>query len=187
VALRVLFAGIVLLTSPVLAQPETPELKPIPLCEIFKDLRSYAGRTIAVWGQLYSGREIFALGAHCDKSFITKYSLFPRLLGMPNADLLYAWPTALDLAVTSNSDSAAIDRIYDQIRRQRAMLRNRDLQVWVTVVGKLLVKDHYDIGPAADGKLRGDGYGHLSTFPGQLVIQSMSEAVITPKTGESKK
>lgn len=196
--LRICTAGALAWAVPVVAQPaRDPELPTLPLCEVFKDLRSYSGKIVSLWGQLYSGSEVAAIGGHCDNKFVTKYSRSPDFPLPLQPQLEYVWPTALNLVMSSSVErigekldfrtaAADVDRVYDQIHRERAKFGKQDVETWVTVVGKLQDKDHYDIGQSPDGKVRGDGYGHLSTYPGQLVIKTMRDPLVVPKTTERK-
>jgi len=189
-----MLAGGLVFVEPGFPQPSTPEPPTVPLCELFKDLRSYAGKIVAVWGQLYSSSEVSALGAHCNDKFITKYSPSPLL---PQPQFEYVWPTAVDLASSTfaanegeklsfRTDDAAVSQVYAQIRRERAKFGNQEVETWVTVVGMVRLKNDYVIGKGSDGKMRGNGYGHLSTYPGQLVIKTMFEPVVAPTTPKTK-
>ena len=180
--------------EPALSQPNAHEPATVPLCELFKDLRSYSGKIVSVSGQLYSSSEVSALGAHCNDKFITKYSPSPLL---PEPQFDYVWPTALDLATSTfaanegkklsfGTDDAAVSQVCAQIRRERAKYGNQAVETWVTVVGMVRLKDDYVIGKGSDGKMRGNGYGHLSTYPGQLVIKTMFGPVVAPTTPRTK-
>lgn len=195
--LSICTAGVLAWAVPAVAQPQSPESSMLTICDVFKDLRSYSGKVVSLWGQLYSGFEVSALGGRCDNKFITKYSLSPNFPLPQEPQLEYVWPTAINLVMSSSverggeklnfrTDAVAVDRVFAQIHRERAKFGNRDVETWITVVGKLQVKDHYDIGQSPDGRVRGNGYGHLSTYPGQLVIKTMGDPLVVPKTTEGK-
>jgi len=170
---------LLLLAALIEGVPASAQKPAISVCELFKDLRSYDGKTISVRGLLYSSTEISALGDHCETAFSTKYSpLAPMLPGVPGAlQYEYTWPTALDLALQKEDEK--VNQVMERIRLERKRLGGVEkTDVWVTVVGKLSLKDHYDVGPSADGTLRGGGFGHLSAYPGQLVIQTMLDPVV---------
>jgi len=148
-----IIAGGLICVEPALAQPNAPNPPTVPLCELFKDLRSYAGKLVSVRGQLYGGFEVSALGAHCNDKFISKYSPSPLL---PEPQFDYVWPTALNLAMSAfaasqgatlnfSTDAATVDQVYSQVRRLRAKFGNQ-AEIWVTVVGMVQVKEYYGIG-----------------------------------------
>src|SRR6266849_2045931 len=83
------------------AQPQPTDPQTISVCDLFKDLRSHSGEMVSVRGLLYSGREIFAIGGHCDSNFVTEYNTGPVLLGLPTLKSQYVWGTALDLEDSS--------------------------------------------------------------------------------------
>jgi hypothetical protein len=175
-----------LFTTHVLAQP-VPSVPPvIPLCDAFKDLRAYEGKTVALRGQLYSSSEISALGAHCDHHFVTKYTLSGGFSVLPEPQLDYVWPDALNLGWGNDTNADAVNHIYEEVRSERAKHGSRALDTLVTVVGKLALKDRYIIGRTPDGKPTGMGYGHLSIYPGQIVIKTMLDPVIIEKTDQAK-
>ncbi len=169
-------------------ESSSKEPEAISVCELFQDLRSHAGKLISVRGLLFSGTEIFALGGRCESKFITHNAILPPRPGFPATELEFTWPTALDLAVSALAQPGetpvefrtddTVDRVYTKIKTEKAKFGSRETDVWVTVVGKLRLKQHYDIGRTADGVLRGEGYGHLGAYPGQLVIKTMLDPVI---------
>jgi hypothetical protein len=186
-------AGLALFCGFILAsEPPT-----ISVCDLFKDLPVHAGQMISVRGMLYQGGEIFALGAHCDSKFVTKYTWAPVLKGLPEMPPTgeFVWPTALDLSNSSfvqegetpvkfQTDEDAIRGVLASIATQGAKLTVTPGQrpgVWVTVVGQLRVRSHYVIGKSADGKPIAEGYGHLNAYPAQLVIRTMYDPVVEPK------
>ena len=165
----------------------------ISVCELFKDLRSHAGQMVSVRGSLYSSSEISALGGECKEKFVTEYGPTLRLFaGVPEARSEYTWPTALDLAVSAHveraedqvlfqTDDEVIRKVYVRIASERAKFGGQESVIHVTVSGVLHLKDHYDVGKTGDGTLRGGGYGHLSAYPGQLVVKTMSDPVVELK------
>lgn len=177
------------------AQPTAP--KTISTCELFKDLRSHAGQMISVRGTLYSGREIFALGGSCDTHFVTKFVESQLPEGLPKAESDYVWATALDLVSSSyavviagevvddvqpldfETDEESIKRVSALLRRERAS--GHDFEIFVTVVGKLRMKDPYQVGKTPDGALLADGYGHFGKYPAQLVIKTMLDPEVKLK------
>src|SRR5258708_6926727 len=70
----------------------------ISICTLFRELRSYSGEMVAVRGMLYRGREIFAIGGHCDFRFRTHYNSGLILPGLPETGGgEFEWPIAVDL------------------------------------------------------------------------------------------
>ncbi len=186
-----------MLASLASAQTKKSDPTAITVCDLFRDLRAHAGQMISVRGTLYQGRETFALGAHCDSKFVTTYNWAPALKGLPELPPTgeFIWPTALDLSYASfvqegetpvkfQTDEDAIRGVLASIASQRAELTvmpGQRADVLVTVVGQLRIKSQYLIGKRGDGTLIGDGYGHLNTYPAQLIIKTMYEPVVQPK------
>jgi hypothetical protein len=174
-------------------QVDSNPLQTISVCELFKDLRSHAGQMVSVRGLLYRSSEISALGGECKEKFVTEYGpTLPLFPGVPEARSEYTWPTALDLAVSAHvergedpvlfqTDDEAIRTVYVQIASERVKLGEQESIIHVTVTGVLRIKGHYDVGKTGDGTLRGGGYGHLSAYPGQLVVKTMSDPVVELK------
>jgi hypothetical protein len=178
-------AGALLAAAQSTAVPKT-----LSVCELFKNLRSHAGEMISVRGTLYSGREVSALGGNCDTRFVTKYSESELPEGLPRTESDYLWPTALNLADSSwvekgaepvdfRTDEESVQRVFALLRREKAS--GQDIEILVTVVGKLRMKDRYQVGKTPDGALLADGYGHLGTYPAQLVIKTMLDPVVKLK------
>lgn len=185
---KVVLLGLATVCQAATAQANADTLKTVSVCELFNDLASHNGMRVKVRGILYSGREIFALGeTTCTKKFVTRHRLLPELLGLseqPTGE--YVWPTAIDLSGSISSkgvstDENAILQVVKILREARAAQQDKSTRVdlWVTVVGVLSIKDHYDGGPDAHGKLQASGYGHLGTYPAQLVIETMSDPEVS--------
>jgi hypothetical protein len=174
-------------------QGDSKPIQTISVCELFRDLRSHAGQMVSVRGLLYGSPEISALGGECKEKFVTEYGpTLPQFPGVPEALRAYTWPAALDLAVSAHveegeapvrfqTDDEAIRRVYVQIASEGAKLGEQESVIHVTVTGMLRLKDHYDVGKTGDGTLRGGGYGHMSAYPGQLVVRTMSDLVVELK------
>jgi hypothetical protein len=107
--------------------------------------------------------------------------------------LEYVWPAAVDLAdaamvtrgeepVDFQTDDEMVNQAYARNNSEQARLGGAEkTRVWVTVVGKLRVRDHYDVVQIADGTWLGIGYGHLGMYPGQLVIKTMADPLVERK------
>jgi len=192
---RVLIAAVLLCGMPASAQRKRAVNPPtVSVCELFKDLRSYAGKMVSVRGLLYSGRETFALGGPCESRFTTRYSpATPAFPSVAQRQLEYVWPAAVDLAdaamvtrgeepVDFQTDDEMVNQAYARNNSEQARLGGAEkTRVWVTVVGKLRVRDHYDVVQIADGTWLGIGYGHLGMYPGQLVIKTMADPLVERK------
>lgn len=182
---------------------QTPPTQPRlwSICELFEDLASHAGTVVAVRGLLYQGGELFALGGRCQSKFVTRYLAFPGLPGViPDLTAEYVWPTAINLTystnrsegespVTFSTDRDSIDRTIEYIVNQRRTeFKNAEsnTDALVTVIGILRVRSHYNIGPFPNGDMHGGGYGHLDTYPAELVILRMSDPVVEVRKPEPK-
>ena len=192
---------LILLAAECYAQEPPIEPKLLSICELFEDLRSYAGKTIAVRGLLYQGKEVFALGGQrCQSRFVTRY-LVTAGLPLPGTEVVtaeYSWPTTINLTWSGSSfpegelpapfstDSDSIRRTTAFIVKQRAELANvkEGVDVFVTVVGMLRVRSHYVIGRLPNGEPHGAGYGHLSYDPAELVIRTMRDPEVVIRKPE---
>lgn len=190
--LIIIGAGVLLLGRLSAPQEGGDTVQAVSICDLFKDLKSYNGKMISVRGLLYSGKEISALGGRCESKFVTDIPYGPNYPFIPRPVLRYAWPAALDLVPSSlvdagevvvefQTDYAVVNRNFDLIRLERSRLGKRDLDVWLTVVGKLRVKPEYGVMTMPDGTLKGSGFGHLGTYPGQLVIKTTSDPKVEPR------
>jgi hypothetical protein len=161
------------------AQQSPGSLKTVSVCELFADLASHSGTRVKVRGILYSGREVFALGEKlCSKKFVTRYRSGPELLGLPGVTSEYVWPTAINLRSSSEStEEESVVRVLNMLKQARASQRsgNGNVDLWVTVVGVISTKEHYDVALSANGELVASGYGHLGGYPAQLVIETMTD------------
>jgi len=83
-------------------------------------------------------------------------------------------------------DMAAVSHANAEARSERAKHDGRPIDILVTVVGKLVLRDRYIIGRTQEGKPIGMGYGHLSIYPGQIVIKTMLDPVVIEKTDQAK-
>jgi len=171
------------------AQQKPKTLRMVSVCELFEDITSYSGTRVKVRGILYSGRELFALGEKtCSKRFITRYRLGPELPVIFEPTDEYVWPTAINLITSSESptdvgfrtDDEAVVRVTKILNETQTIKRDENTKpaLWVTVVGVLSTKEHYDVGLNADRELTASGYGHLGAYPAQLVIETMMDPEI---------
>ena len=186
--MRLAYLGVLIVGTTLLAQKPAPEPQTISICDLFKDLRSYAGKMISVRGMLSLSGEVFALGGECADKFTTKYSSTPTVPGLSSIDSEFTWPTALDLVttvlvekgekVTGFQTDDTLASIITRIRIEQARSGSQNIRVAATVLGELRLKDHYEVGRGGDGRLHGGGYGHLSAFPGQILIKSLKDVEI---------
>lgn len=167
----------------------------VSVCDLFEDLQSHKGKTVSVRGMLYTGFEVSALGSQCNSKFVTKYNWGPSLPGIPEQPpaRVYVWPTALHMVNSSlaqkeepvefETDLESCHKVDLLIERDLAKLKPTDKpEIWITIVGKLLMKDHYVIAKATDGSARGIGYGHLNVYPAQLVVKTKMNPVVRVST-----
>jgi hypothetical protein len=62
---------------------------------------------------------------------------------------------------------------------EREAKQGKRVEVWVTVMGRLRAKEHRSpVGPC--DRVVNSGYGHLGSFPAQLVIQSVAAIELVP-------
>ncbi len=183
------------------AQTPPPQPRLWSICELFEDLVSHAGKLVAVRGLLYQSRESLPLGGRCQSKFVTRYQAFPGLPGiMPELTAEYVWPTAINLTystsrsegespVTFSTDTDSVDRTIEYIVKQRRTefkSAESNTDALVTVIGMLRVRSHYNVGPLPNGTVTGEGYGHLSIYPAELVILRMVDPVVEVRKPENK-
>jgi hypothetical protein len=117
-------------------------------------------------------REIYALGGiNCSSTFVTAG---------------FDWPTAIDLVYSTYTPHGeepvnfATDEAMQTINQKLRDQAKSGGEVWVTVIGQLRVRKQYVLGRGGDGKLHGNGYGHLSLYPAQLVIKTVRDLTVRP-------
>lgn len=136
--------------------------RPIPICDLFGNLRAYDGKVILVRGEVMTGPEQFLLyGVGCKTPFITNGK---------------EWPYDLHLKYASSEDAdesrgfqpdfdslAAFSITVDEVERKNKS--ERGIRGCVTIRGLLRVRDQ------SQGSR--PGYGHLGAAPAQLVLGSI--------------
>jgi hypothetical protein len=149
--------------------------KPISICDLFKDIRPYEGKVIAVRGIYYHGlRE-----GNCPHAF-------------EGGDRV--WPTVLDLATSNTYEEGepavsfdTDDESWDKLNEVAIREGKKGLlgEIWVTMVGQLRGPQRH----LRNGHPGGVGcYGHLGAFPAQLVVERVFDiAVKTNGTHDYRK
>ena len=137
----------------------------LTVCELFHDLTAFEGKTVAVRGIYFFGlRE-----NGCSGRFVAGGR---------------EWPTAIDLSDSSTAaaggrpvsfvtDQASWDKL-DQLTIREGLARRHE-EIWVTVLGQIRGPRRRD----RFGRQWGwGGYGHLGSFPAELVVKRVYDIEI---------
>lgn len=148
--------------------PSTPEPKlgsrTLTVCELFKDLGEYSGKTLTVRGIYYFGLR----QPNCGWSLVAGGRI---------------WPMALDLVgideIEPGSDSRTSVPASWQWLQTLVIQQGRtgqQAEIWLTVTGQLR-------GPRRESVPNGGvtaGYGHLAAFPAQLIVERIRNIEVKP-------
>ncbi len=152
------------LTEVKVAQLPRPEDLPvIPVCELFRDLRSFRDKRVAVRGQVGSTMEGSWLSDDaCEGGFVTSGFRWSAALNLSRNDY-YTGPT------TEEEEA----RIRESISRGRSFKTSEATE---TVVGTLRMLDNYSV-DCQTGELHGSGLGHLGAAAAQLLVETTLDRV----------
>jgi len=131
------------------------------LCDLSADFSAYRNRRVAIRGVFFDG-----LRQQCPQSCATG-----------------SWPSFVDL-VGSDVTGEAVWATLDQAERtaEREASRGRRVEVWVTVQGILRASDRRSPAGPCDRVVNG-GFGHLASFPAQIVVERVDDIQIVPNAG----
>jgi hypothetical protein len=128
------------------------------VCDLSRDFTAYRGREVAIRGVYFNG-----LRQQCPQTCSTG-----------------PWPSFVDL---TGSDAAGDGIWADLAKAERTAeedaKQGRQVEVWVTVRGKLRAADHNSPAGPCDRVVNG-GYGHLGMFPAQIVVEAFSDVQVVP-------
>jgi hypothetical protein len=157
------------LAQDVARKPLGTRSEPLSICSVVAELQSYRGKTITVRGNASITPHLFAIGGvgNCEKKFVTNG---------------YEWTSALSLisSIHKRPEDAPMPFVTDSasVERLKALLRKRASSgerpvLGVTIVGQVRARHRYLPVRYGDGETRGNGYGYMAFFPGQLVIKTV--------------
>ncbi len=151
--------------------PNPASLPVIPICDLFRDLRAYQEKRIAVRGEFVSSMEGQWIVGRCQGTFVTDGYRWPVALnfGQPadcspettklcDAQLPPKWPTNPDYMMEGYSDGATT----------------------ATFVGRLHMRSEYHAVCMPNGWYSGNGFGHLNGAVAELVVENILNAEATP-------
>jgi hypothetical protein len=135
--------------------------EPLDLCVVLPNLAKYSGKEVAIRGEFISyehGRVIAK--DKCLQPLVTSG---------------YTWPNMISLerALTSVSVDATCWRAM-------ATPGPSNTQIWVTVQGRLETRAPGVIVLPFVGKTVPDGYGHMNSYPAQIVYSQMRDCIRKP-------
>jgi hypothetical protein len=140
-----------------------PNAVVLSVCDLSRDFTAYRGKLVAVRGVFYYG-----LRQKC-----------------PQTCANGPWPSALDLIgpgytppgetpvafATDELSWAALSKVQRDVERDA--IEGKRFEIWVTVLGQIRARDHRSpVGPC--DVMASGGYGHLGSFPAQLVVKNFS-------------
>jgi len=140
-----------------------------------KDLQSFRGKLIGVSGSLLMTEELIVLRAgECEHRFVTEGFAWPRYISLvtPSHPARRIDPKEMDIEVD--------DEAFKLLSEVNSLLHRLKLKrhMFVTVVGKLIVREKYIVHHTDRGAVSVDGFGHLGAAPAMLVVQSVQEVTI---------
>jgi hypothetical protein len=129
---------------------QRPSTVVVSVCDISKDFSAYRDKFVAVRGVYYYG-----LRQKCPQTCATG-----------------PWPSSIDLigSATGRDPWADLDNVRRMVELEAK--KGKRFEIWVTAVGQLKTHARRSfLGPCDEIGSRYSGYGHLGSFPAQLVVK----------------
>jgi len=145
------------------ASPQSRE--PISVCELLAHGAEKRGQTVSVKGSLHTGPEELALyGVDCTPALETDGYKWPKAVWLTSPGGIPEEP--VDFAV----DKQAMEEFSRDVAKFRAA-NPKATSIPVVVIGKFEFPRKFVGGIGVNGKWVGNGYGHLNSYPGQIVLK----------------
>jgi hypothetical protein len=137
------------------------ETEVIGVCELAQKLKAFRDKTVAVRGEFFTGQH----GATVGRERCPSPSPFKE----------FGSGFAINLAFPEEDPSLGRELDRDSLKRleevKRQLQRNRsDVSVTATFVGVLQVRSGFKLKKLPSGGYSGNGFGHLGTYPAQIVM-----------------
>jgi hypothetical protein len=162
--------GVVVLATLLRGQVKSPE--PLTVCKVLSNLSLYRGQRICVRGELVGGEEGSALiGEGCQPLVTDGYrwsSPSPIALTYPES------PSVKDSK--SPTPTVRVERMDPDALKEAGP----GAKVYVTVIGRLDTRVHFEMVLRGDSKVVPYGYGHQAACPAQLVYEEIKDFVVVP-------
>jgi len=151
-----------------LTDPSTPPV--IPICELFQNLPAWRGKRIAVRGDFVSTMEGRWISAPCEGAFVTNG---------------YRWPVSLSYAIPAYYSSNTA-KLYEpqwpaQPKGKEVLDDSYAPTTTATFVGLLRMRSEYTTRELSNGRVVGNGFGHLNGAAAELIV----EAILSPQSHRS--
>ena len=179
-----LVAAITLLLGLPLYGQQVP-VSSLTVCELMNDLTAHRDKIVAVRGEYVFSREVTCLAGEpwCMTKFVTNGFVWPVAIDIKGPSY-YLRETGKSAFPVTEGDFKTTE---DLVQMSRSLRKGEKLEV--TLVGLLRARKEYRVGRNADGALTsGSGFGHLNTFPAQLIVKRVESvrkmAVTGPRHAE---
>jgi hypothetical protein len=143
----------------------------ISICDLFQNLSRWSGKRIAVRGEVGGTFEGTWIIGHCKGAFFTGE---------------YRWPVGLNLGVPAYQ-SDEYEKLYlpkwpDLPKQENNSL---NLSTTATLVGVLNMRSEYHMVCLRNGTYLGNGFGHLNSAAGELIVDTVLNFEVNERTEES--
>jgi hypothetical protein len=157
--------------------PDPASLPVIPICGLFKNLRAYEGKRIAVRGELATTMEGRWIVGRCHGAFVTDG---------------YRWPVALNFgrpALCSEETTKFCDAQWPSKWPQNTEYMvggYSDGATTATFVGRLRMRPEYHAVCTSGGWYSSNGFGHLNGAVAELSVENILNAEATPTRSKNE-
>jgi len=139
--------------------------KAITVCELMGKLELGTKMMVRVRGSFEATSESIALiDSTCSKPFVTDSYRWPSGIALKSADSIKEEKVPYK---TRDSFVKAVQRSELAGKRMRRLM--------ATVSGIVITREKYDVVRHKGRPIGGNGYGHLSYFPAQLIVHEVSD------------
>jgi hypothetical protein len=150
--------------------PAADSLPVVPICELFQNLSQWSGKRIAVRGEVVATFEGSWIRGHCKGAFYTNE---------------HRWPTGLSLGVPAYQ-SYEYEKLYEPTWPPLAKGASElSVSTTATLVGILNMRSEYHLVCLRNGKYLGNGFGHLNSAAGELLVDTVLNVEVNQQTEES--
>jgi hypothetical protein len=147
---------------------QTQNRPAIHVCEVLRNLQKYRNLEISVRGEWVYTDHGMTLRESCDTPLTTSGHVWPNGIW-----LAYPW--------LRDEEEKPVDYKLDQRKMKAALRRAGKIsgQVYATFTGKLQARESLTVFVSSSGP-KGYGFGHLNTWPAQIVIRTVDNVSSTP-------
>jgi hypothetical protein len=163
------------LLTPILAQ--TPnvlveKVTPVLVCDVLSDLAKFNGKIISIRGVVEGSNEgTWIIATRCAVRLVTDGYLWRTAIAIELPSTLF-----LRDDVDFQLDRAAIEWLDHKVKQMQ--YKGTTDTLWLTYIGLFETKKKLEVGVDPSGKRWPDGFGHLNTAPGRLLIKTVSDTFV---------